>query len=100
MIAYLFGRVINQLTEYERRHIASSRNRFNQFIVVLCSQDQRRHADSRKGRSIICCDLMDDISITTFDNYISNCWAEFETVSYTHLRAHETVLDLVCRLLL
>ena len=24
----------------------------------------------------------------------------FETVSYTHLRAHETVLDLVCRLLL
>src|SRR5665811_1895608 len=25
--------------------------------------------------------------------------AYFETVSYTHLRAHETVLDLVCRLL-
>ena len=24
----------------------------------------------------------------------------FKTVSYTHLRAHETVLDLVCRLLL
>ena len=24
----------------------------------------------------------------------------FEPVSYTHLRAHETVLDLVCRLLL
>ena len=24
----------------------------------------------------------------------------FITVSYTHLRAHETVLDLVCRLLL
>ena len=24
----------------------------------------------------------------------------FEAVSYTHLRAHETVLDLVCRLLL
>ena len=24
----------------------------------------------------------------------------FESVSYTHLRAHETVLDLVCRLLL
>ena len=24
----------------------------------------------------------------------------FVTVSYTHLRAHETVLDLVCRLLL
>ena len=26
--------------------------------------------------------------------------APFEAVSYTHLRAHETVLDLVCRLLL
>src|SRR5664280_3664052 len=25
---------------------------------------------------------------------------EYEPVSYTHLRAHETVLDLVCRLLL
>ena len=25
---------------------------------------------------------------------------EFKSVSYTHLRAHETVLDLVCRLLL
>ena len=24
----------------------------------------------------------------------------FDAVSYTHLRAHETVLDLVCRLLL
>ena len=26
--------------------------------------------------------------------------AGYVTVSYTHLRAHETVLDLVCRLLL
>ena len=26
--------------------------------------------------------------------------SRFEPVSYTHLRAHETVLDLVCRLLL
>ena len=26
--------------------------------------------------------------------------ADIESVSYTHLRAHETVLDLVCRLLL
>ena len=31
-----------------------------------------------------------------------DAWLErsLETVSYTHLRAHETVLDLVCRLLL
>ena len=27
-------------------------------------------------------------------------WCSARTVSYTHLRAHETVLDLVCRLLL
>ena len=27
-------------------------------------------------------------------------WLGIEAVSYTHLRAHETVLDLVCRLLL
>ena len=27
-------------------------------------------------------------------------WLSFNPVSYTHLRAHETVLDLVCRLLL
>src|SRR5664280_3264732 len=27
-------------------------------------------------------------------------WERFTAVSYTHLRAHETVLDLVCRLLL
>ena len=30
----------------------------------------------------------------------TNAKIEFEAVSYTHLRAHETVLDLVCRLLL
>src|SRR5665811_490204 len=27
-------------------------------------------------------------------------WVHHDPVSYTHLRAHETVLDLVCRLLL
>ena len=27
-------------------------------------------------------------------------WGTYAAVSYTHLRAHETVLDLVCRLLL
>src|SRR5664280_2469709 len=29
-----------------------------------------------------------------------HCSRDFHPVSYTHLRAHETVLDLVCRLLL
>ena len=31
---------------------------------------------------------------------VSSKRARLEAVSYTHLRAHETVLDLVCRLLL
>ena len=31
---------------------------------------------------------------------VSGTTPEDEPVSYTHLRAHETVLDLVCRLLL
>ena len=33
------------------------------------------------------------LTLNAVSNYI-------RTVSYTHLRAHETVLDLVCRLLL
>ena len=32
--------------------------------------------------------------------FIDNLFEDFISVSYTHLRAHETVLDLVCRLLL
>ena len=36
----------------------------------------------------------------TFERAIIDAEASFAPVSYTHLRAHETVLDLVCRLLL
>ena len=32
--------------------------------------------------------------------YDSVIYSRLQSVSYTHLRAHETVLDLVCRLLL
>ena len=44
-------------------------------------------------------------AISSGCNYIDICddWEptiDMMTVSYTHLRAHETVLDLVCRLLL
>ena len=48
-----------------------------------------------------------DVSSTagaeTFDHFFQNANVQlhgFRPVSYTHLRAHETVLDLVCRLLL
>ena len=36
-----------------------------------------------------------------FDLVIGNPpWVAYAAASYTHLRAHETVLDIVCRLLL
>src|SRR5665811_1486406 len=38
-----------------------------------------------------------EISISSFNRMLTHMGG---TVSYTHLRAHETVLDLVCRLLL
>ena len=44
-----------------------------------------------------------DVTIRTYEAELvqgENGWNSYRTVSYTHLRAHETVLDLVCRLLL
>ena len=41
-------------------------------------------------------ELNDIKAIRALEDYLD----ELESVSYTHLRAHETVLDLVCRLLL
>ena len=45
-----------------------------------------------------------DVNQMSFGFYVrQDEWTEepdFGPVSYTHLRAHETVLDLVCRLLL
>ena len=35
-----------------------------------------------------------------FEEITASCLVKVDAVSYTHLRAHETVLDLVCRLLL
>ena len=37
-------------------------------------------------------------ALQLFEQFMDNF--RIEAVSYTHLRAHETVLDLVCRLLL
>ena len=39
-------------------------------------------------------------SCTTCGACVEQCPVDIEPVSYTHLRAHETVLDIVCRLLL
>ena len=54
------------------------------------------------------CRTVDDVLVATDDERIKTAVQRFggqvvmmtEPVSYTHLRAHETVLDLVCRLLL
>ena len=40
------------------------------------------------------------ISLATWGSLDVGSFRRSEAVSYTHLRAHETVLDLVCRLLL
>ena len=40
-----------------------------------------------------------DTWLVTLVGWVST-WGGIMPVSYTHLRAHETVLDLVCRLLL
>ena len=40
-----------------------------------------------------------DVAVFTVERF-RNGSVEIQPVSYTHLRAHETVLDLVCRLLL
>ena len=41
-----------------------------------------------------------EIKLKFYDKYSMQLMNTYKTVSYTHLRAHETVLDLVCRLLL
>src|SRR5665811_1238884 len=44
------------------------------------------------------------VFVTAYDEHAVDAFevraTDYVTVSYTHLRAHETVLDLVCRLLL
>ena len=41
-----------------------------------------------------------DLTSFAHSGLFDYCQYVWEAVSYTHLRAHETVLDLVCRLLL
>ena len=41
-----------------------------------------------------------NVTLSAALGVMSSLVSSFRAVSYTHLRAHETVLDLVCRLLL
>eukprot|EP00657_Telonema_sp_P-1_P009595 TRINITY_DN3830_c0_g1_i2.p1 TRINITY_DN3830_c0_g1~~TRINITY_DN3830_c0_g1_i2.p1 ORF type:complete len:154 (-),score=38.93 TRINITY_DN3830_c0_g1_i2:6-467(-) len=43
---------------------------------------------------------MDSLTPAGWARHVASSRSSLSTVSYTHLRAHETVLDLVCRLLL
>ena len=45
--------------------------------------------------------MLNKLGFNNIDQFINHVIPEdIQPVSYTHLRAHETVLDLVCRLLL
>ena len=44
--------------------------------------------------------LVEDVVILDYKSLYPTIMMAHNPVSYTHLRAHETVLDLVCRLLL
>ena len=63
--------------------------------VRMCIRDRRRPGDVAdrfaRHRCAFVDLFLDDLDIAA---------VQLEPVSYTHLRAHETVLDLVCRLLL
>ena len=64
---------------------------FKKYDVVVVKQVDNEMA---AGRMLYFRDLYKKpLLLDLDDNYV-------EAVSYTHLRAHETVLDLVCRLLL
>eukprot|EP00656_Telonema_subtile_P018385 TRINITY_DN19928_c0_g1_i1.p1 TRINITY_DN19928_c0_g1~~TRINITY_DN19928_c0_g1_i1.p1 ORF type:complete len:592 (+),score=128.96 TRINITY_DN19928_c0_g1_i1:79-1854(+) len=63
------------------------------FVTPLSKQEEADRAKRKFSSS-----GSDHIAVLrVFDEY---CELERAAVSYTHLRAHETVLDLVCRLLL
>ena len=57
--------------------------------------------DSKMLRVVEALEDSDDVQNVWANGDISDeVLGQLEAVSYTHLRAHETVLDLVCRLLL
>ena len=57
--------------------------------------------DSVSGEVVAFGDALQRDVVSRFGAHVEERQAGFaQPVSYTHLRAHETVLDLVCRLLL
>ena len=61
----------------------------------MCIRDRAQIEEAKKSAQLAILDLD---SLSEFAD--PDAMEELNPVSYTHLRAHETVLDLVCRLLL
>ena len=76
-----------------RRPPRSTLDRSSAASDVYKRQDERRAGLDHVGFAVDNRGALDDWQARLADQGV-------EPVSYTHLRAHETVLDLVCRLLL
>ena len=61
----------------------------------MCIRDRRRYSTNFDAHQYILEPLH-----TGSKGLLCGHWGALVSVSYTHLRAHETVLDIVCRLLL
>ena len=73
------------------------------YVVVVTSLKTPAEISARRYL-IPSTDLQIENFVTSFElilpSLLNSAIIGFSAVSYTHLRAHETVLDLVCRLLL
>ena len=76
-----------------RRPPRSTLDRSSAASDVYKRQDQRERRQVELDRTRRRTFADHDVDLEIFERRV-------EAVSYTHLRAHETVLDLVCRLLL
>ena len=77
-----------------------------QIYNILITYEEINNKDNIVEKSQVFLDLTlnpnesSEISFFNDDEVKGINIVSYESVSYTHLRAHETVLDLVCRLLL
>ena len=67
------------------------------FIIDMAKKFPRINFIALETQATILCSLLDKLENTSIEN-IRLIWGN--AVSYTHLRAHETKANLVCRLLL
>ena len=89
------------LEEYKTATESLQKNKDGKHIVLYTTnpvqQDAYVQAALEKGYTVV---KMETIVDASFIQNIEMKWENTSSVSYTHLRAHETRHDLVCRLLL